>query len=87
MIQQLELADAKMRESGLCQAWLSSAEATTKCVTKDCNGQLFEQLLVSSGYADAGCVVLLREGVHASGCYYDGVLLACRCDHDRRAAV
>ena len=63
MILQLELADAKMRESGLCAALFNAAETPTPRVAKDCNGQLFEQLLLNSGYGDPDCANLLREGM------------------------
>ena len=55
-ILQLELADVQMRQSGLCGAWFNAVDAPTPQVAKDCNGQLFEQLLLNSGYADPECM-------------------------------
>ena len=64
MILQLELADATMRKTGLCNAWFNAVGAATPEVAKDCNGQLFEQLLLNSGYTDPESVNLLREGMN-----------------------
>ena len=62
MIHKLEMADAQMRKSGLCDSWFDGADEVTLGVSGRCNGALFEQLLQATGYGDAACVELLREG-------------------------
>ena len=62
MIHKLEVADAQMRRSGLHDSWFDGADEVTLGVSGRCNGALFEQLLRATGYGDAACVELLREG-------------------------
>ena len=62
MMCKLEEADSHMRRTGLCESWFGVADVTTRNVSGGCNGPLLEQLLQGSGYKDAACVELLREG-------------------------
>ena len=72
----LELADTKMRESGLCHEWFQDCDEVTRRVSREANGQLFQDLLVAAGYRDAECVELLRQGLcHA--CFHVCCTLCC----------
>ena len=72
----LELANTKMRDSGLCQEWFNGCDEITRRVSREANGQLFQDLLVAADYRDADCVELLRQGLcHA--CIRVGCTLCC----------
>ena len=62
MVERLEHADKRMRSSGLTRKWLGAADDITLAVSGDCNGHLFEQLLVASEYKASDSVNLLRTG-------------------------
>ena len=62
MIQQIEAADRKMRESGQAADWFAVADAAVRGVTDGANGELFQQLEKSTNFVDNGAVPQLREG-------------------------
>lgn len=62
MISCLEQAADAMTVNGLKQKWFEGADKHTRAVAGQANGHLMSVLLEASGYCDAGCVELLREG-------------------------
>ena len=62
MISCLEQAADAMAVNGLKQKWFEGADKHTRAVAGQANGHLMSVLLEASGYCDAGCVELLREG-------------------------
>ena len=62
MISGLEQAADAMTVNGLKQKWFEGADKHTRAVAGQANGHLMSVLLEASGYCDAGCVELLREG-------------------------
>ena len=61
VVLQLEAADRKLRETGVLSCWFGSADVEIAAVSQGVNGALFQQLLKAHGYADWGCVDLLRD--------------------------
>ena len=51
-----------MTVSGLKQKLFEGADKQTRAVAGQAHGHLMSVLLEASGYCDAGCVELLREG-------------------------
>ena len=64
MISCLEQAADAMTVNGLKQKWFEGADKHTRAVPWQANGHLMSVLLEASGYCDAGCVELLREGCY-----------------------
>ena len=62
MISCLEQAADAMAVNGLKQKWFEGTDKHTRAVAGQANGHLMSVLLEASGYCDAGCVELLREG-------------------------
>ena len=62
MISSLERVADAMTVNGLKQKWFEGADKHTRAVAGQANGHLMSVLLEASGYCDAGCVELLREG-------------------------
>ena len=79
---QLELADYKLRQSGVTTAWYAEASAENQKVASDANGHLFEQQLTVKGYNDVGAAHLLRDGAVISlGPPIGPPRCFCRCGH------
>ena len=62
VLSQLELADYKLRRSGVSDSWFAQSSAENQRVTGGANGHLFEQLLSVKAYSDVGAAHLLRDG-------------------------
>ena len=60
ILEQLELADEVMRETGFHKSWYEGADEGVKAVSGESNGRLLETLLKAAGYHDVACVYLLK---------------------------
>ena len=72
VVSKLEVADMKMRANGTADAWFFGSDAQVEAIARQCNGCLFQFLLLSTGYDDVQCVELLRQGAPVLN-----LLLAC----------
>ena len=62
MITKIEEAGRHMHAQGTCKAWMMRADAKTKVLASEVNGPLLKALLEASGYVDADCADLFRDG-------------------------
>ena len=67
MISKLEEAGSKIIASGRNDSWFQGCDSTTRGVSKNVNGYLFQELLLASGYQDAECIEFFRSGAPMAG--------------------
>ena len=65
MIRSIERAGRRMHNSGACEEWLKDADHELRKTVRQVNGPLLQSLLEASGYEDARCIEMFREGDHA----------------------
>ena len=62
MVSELEAAGSALQRSGWSSQWFDGADSGVTRVAGEANGHLFGELLRVTGYVDASCVEILREG-------------------------
>ena len=66
-IQQIEAKAAMYNACGATQEWLSKSDPCIQRISQNICGPLLEELAFSSGFCDAQCVYLFRDGAQLMG--------------------